>query len=174
MEFWVVPNVAGLPTISGERLGLETNLGKGALVSDNGQTITSGGSFKIITPYAFIDYDDLNFFDGTDAFIIPDIEPAIQRVQVWMNCGWEPQTTGSRMIQITKNGIDFDTTGGEGLPATIAGPFVSPIVSSDQGSNIISAPIPVVVGDVFRSIAKQTSGGSLSVDDPVFGIWIVR
>ena len=174
MEFWVVPNLAGLPTISGARLGLETNLGKGALVSDNGQTIASSNSFSLITPYAFTQYDDLGFFDGTDAFIIPAVTPAIQRVQVWMNCGWEPQTVGNRIIKIEKNGIDFDETGGEGLPASLIGNFATGIQSGDQAQNIVSAPIDVVVGDTFTSFAKQNSGGNLSLDDQVFGIWIVR
>ena len=178
MQFWTVPDRAGLPTVSAEAIaqaaGITPNIFKGALVSDNGQSLSSSNQFTLLTPYAFTQYDDLSFFDGTDSFIIPDIKPAIQRVQVWFNCGWEPQTTGNRIVKIEKNGLDFDETGGEGLPASLIGNFAVGIASGDQAQNIISAPINVVPGDVFTSLAKQNSGGSLSVDDQVFGIWVVR
>ena len=177
MQFWTVPDRAGLPTVSAEAIaqaaGITPNIFKGALVSDNGQSLSSSNQFTLLTPYAFTQYDDLSFFDGTDSFIIPDIKPAIQRVQVWFQCGWEPQTTGNRIVQITINGIDFDTTGGEGMPALLTGNFAN-VSSGDQASNIISAPVNVSVGDIFRSQAKQNSGGNLSVDDQVFGIWVVR
>ena len=177
MEFWVVPNVAGLPTVTVDRLLQASFIGKGAMVRDDGITIASSNSGGDGTQQDFaaagVIYDDLSFFDdGSDGFIIPVTVPAIQRVQLGFQCGWEGGTVGTRQARILKNGFSYDDNpGGVGMGGQIAPGFG---INSDSPLSVTTLPVAVVAGDVFTVFVKQNSGGNLSVTDAVFAIWIVR
>ena len=85
MQFWTVPDQAGLPTVSAAAVvnegGVNPNIGKGALLFLNsGFAVTM--SVAEIT-WEDLNYDDLGFSDfptDKEAFIIPTIEPAINNV----------------------------------------------------------------------------------------------
>ncbi len=115
MEFWVVPNAQGLPTVDAAAIvkagGGASSVGKGAWVEkDNGQSIP----INVITP--LIDYDEifldeLNFLGpDNDGFTIPDVDPPITRVLLSGKTTWNPGGTvdTARDFRMLLNGSSGD------------------------------------------------------------------
>ena len=143
MEFWVVPNQAGLPTVSGAAVvadgGINPNAGKGALITlAPGTTVADASTFiKLEWSGATVTYDDLGFFDDTVGFIIPDVDPPILRVRMWTFLLWPP-TLGSFAAFHGFVGFNVPVTGGgfNELPET--GSAVR-----TYRNTLAGAPIPV-------------------------------
>lgn len=186
-QFADFPNRSGLTTFNFAELqaalGLASQVGKGALIRDSGITLSSSNSggdgtqVPFTAPNLVIAYDDLAFFDDAlDGFVIPDVTPAIQRVQCWMQCGWESGSTGdgTRQLRILHNGDSYDdnTLNGIGMGGQlISGGFG---INSDTPLHCITAPVDVAVGDVFTFFGKQNIGANLSLTDVAAAIVVVR
>ena len=138
MEFWVVPNQAGLPTVSGEQIvrdvGINPNAGKGALITlAPGSNVTTGPFLKLEWVGATVVYDDLGFFDDSVGFNIPDVDPPITRLRMWTALLWPP-TLGSLAFFHGFVGGNVPFTGGgfEQTPetSTAAQPWRTVLVSA--------------------------------------------
>ena len=134
--------------------GVNTNVGKGALfllISGIGITGT------VTIAWEELGYDDLGFTDfptnDTD-FIIPDIDPPIQRVRLFAQQSWG--TGGGAFVGTTR----FEKNDSQLLME----PRVS--VSGDGGSNTFlrqhmsSWSVPVVPGDFFHMDAFHSDTGN--------------
>jgi len=116
MEFWTVPNNAGLPTVEAGAIvrdaGVNPNAGKGALITlAPGSNVTTGPFLKLEWVGATVVYDDLGFFDDSVGFNIPDVDPPITRLRLWTNLLW-PVTLGSLAVFHGFVGGNVPFTGG--------------------------------------------------------------
>jgi hypothetical protein len=183
MEFWVVPDRAGLPTVDAAAIvaagggGASPNVGLGAWVErDAGQSIPDG----VITPvvdYDEIFLDELNFLGpDDDGFTIPNVNPPITRVMVSGQVGWNPggtvDTTRDLSFTLNGSGGTFPPTAANFLPQTrhYVNAASQPLIMFAT-----SIPIPVVAGDFlqmtvtnFDTVARNLSG------DNLFSIVVMR
>lgn len=179
MEFWVVPNAQGLPTVSGAQVvadgGINPHAGKGALISlSPGTTVADGGPFlKLVWVGAGVFYDDLGFFDDQNGFVIPDVDPPIQRVRMWTQLVW-PDATGTRGMfhSFVGSNVPITGLGFDQLPETgIAAQFYRNV--------LVSAPVEFNTGPIdtdkpLNCFVGQTSGGPLTISQQQMAIEVVR
>lgn len=178
-EFWAVPNSQGLPTRTAEQIvaggGINPNAGKGALITlSPGSTVADGGPFlKLDWVGAGVLYDDLGFFDDSVGFIIPDVNPPIQRVRMWTQLVW-PDATGTRGMfhSFVGSNVPITGLGFDQLPETgIAAQFYR--------NTLASAPItfnnsPIDTDKPLNCFVGQTSGAPLTLSVQQMAIEVVR
>lgn len=181
MEFWTVPNTAGLPTVDAAAVvadgGINPHTGKGALISlIPGTTVLNTGPFiKLDWVGATVEYDDLGFFDDSVGFIIPDVNPPITRVRMWTQVVWPPNLTagGTRGMfhGFVGGNVPFRGGGFDQLPeATTA--------NHNYRNVLVSAPFEFgtvpFVGLPLNCFVGQTSAGTLIISVQEMAIEVVR
>lgn len=198
MEFWVVPNTAGLPTVTLEQAlgdaGSSPIIGKGAQVSRSGFPLQSIPD-STTTDMEFDDlvYDELGFIQSGPPFIeftIPQTEIPIRKVQLWIHCEWT-SSLAVNGTEVTYN--TFINTVGVGDSLTPGGVlstrFVNNsnedeaeidvssghLVSFAQVSAASAGPvIPFNVGDTFRARVRQTSGIAADIVRSTFSMVVLE
>ena len=178
MEFWVVPNAAGLPTVTAEQIAAEAGVtslqvGKGASVEQNGpQTLPQAARTPINFAQAGaanVNYDDLGFYTDSNptVFTIPDVDPPIERVVlqetvIFLDSLVTQTPSGSREAQIELNTLV--TTSVAALPWDERAPVV--VTNPTTRIAIASGAVVVKAGDVieFSAAAVESAG-----DVPIFG-----
>lgn len=173
MEFWVVPNTAGLPTVTAEQIVAEAggspHVGKGASVEQNGtgtqvlpQAARTPVDFADNGP-ALVNYDDLGFYSDSNStvFTIPDVDPPIERVLlqgtvIFLDAFVTQTPSQSRSIQTTLNGLVTTQV------AALYWVELPPVVVSNPTTRLSAATgaLAVQAGDVieFTAAAREPAG----------------
>ena len=181
MEFWVAPNNQGLPTVPASAIvvdaGLNPNAGKGALISlIPGTSVLNTGPFiKLDWVGANVEYDDLGFFDDSVGFIIPDVNPPIQRLRMWTQVVWPPNVTagGTRGMfhGFVGGNVPFRGGGFDQLPETGT-------ANQNYRNVLVSAPFEFdtvpFAGLPLNCFVGQTSASTLIISLQEMAIEVVR
>ena len=198
-QFWVVPNVAGLPTVTASQLlgmgGIQPNVGKGAQLHRVGApvlTIPGDGSNNDIT-FDELRYDELGFVIDplpTARLVIPETDPPIRKVQAWLHCEWAANLTGAGTDVAY---VSFLNTVGVGDAIGAAGVLshrflnipdqdeadidvsTGHYVSRAQEFSPTTLPIiPFNVGDSLRFIVSQDSGSPADIVRTTFSLVVLE
>lgn len=187
--FWSsADNETGLQNIRGDELaallaasGLfpSTNIGLGAIAQGTTQPIGGFASEDAIH-FNQIVQDDLGFLNVSSGsprdtqFIVPDVDPPIQRVVFGGAFRYAPGGGGDyRSMNLRKNGNQQ----GSGIVFSQGGFGLAPVSQDATLGNRFSATsgqTVVNVGDVFTMIGNQDSGGNIDVQLPSAWIWVIR
>lgn len=181
MEFWVVPNTAGLPTVDAAAIVAAGGGGGNGFAGQGAGIRNTGNQFigTSIAPLIFNteDYDDLGFADlgaNNDRFIIPVTDPQITRVRLSVFTRWNNTAgtqSGIRQVNISKNGSSSVNEEGNSIRRERP---------PDQGSfdalyTFTSQPFRVIAGDFFQVLALQSStSGTLGMLNCGFSIAVLR
>ena len=180
MQFWNVPDQAGLPTVDAAAIvgagGINPNMGKGALIARNpGSLVADGGPFlKLDWIGAGVAYDDLGFFDDQNGFVIPDVDPPIQRVRMWTHVVW-PGALGTRGMfhSFVGSNVPITGLGFDQLPETGT-------VGQFYRDTLASAPINFNTGPIDTDkplncfVGQSGSGGPITLSLQQMAIEVVR
>ena len=183
MEFWVVPDTAGLPSVDAAAIvaagggGASPNVGKGAWVERDASQLIPASVITPVEAYDEVFLDELNFLGpDPDGFTIPNVTPAISRVMVSGQVGWVPGGTvdTTRDLSFFLNGSsgDFPPDASNFLPQTR-----NYINAASQPLVIFatSIPIPVVAGDFLQLTVTQFDSVSRNISgDNLFSIVVIR
>lgn len=185
-EFWNVPNVAGLPTLTISRalelIGVNPNIGKGAALFRSGAPVQSIPD-STNTPMEFDElvYDELGFTSGPpfDRFTIPQTVCPIRKVQVQCHCEWASDVgPATRVVyslfltplnqgaSLPRNGYLLERLSfGSGDEDAMGVDVTSGHVPSDaqEGSPSTVPLIPFTVGDFFEMVVNQDAGVAASI-----------
>jgi len=184
-DFWDVPNEQGLPTFSYAQLlaqlqqdigGVSPNVGLGAIGQSSGQSIAN----LLITPlvYSAIEYDDLGFLDVSsgsprdERFIIPDVDPPIERVIFGGQWQWQNNAGGD--IRGGDTRLNFNGPGGNNPAGAV---FFSQNTSDPAFNNRLTmntGAAKVVAGDIWTLNVFQDSGGNVNITDSRVWIYVIK
>lgn len=118
-------------------------------VTSVAQTLTTGVQATMVL--ASLSINDMGATLSGNAIVIPR---GVNKVRVTGSISWATNATGSRYIEIDKNGAAFI-----GMPVSRI-----PGLSSTLIQSVTSAVISVVPGDTLSLAAVQDSGGNLNIN----------
>lgn len=143
--------------------------GEGALVyGSTFQSIPTGVPTDV-TDWNTEVYDDLDFWSAgaPGLFTIPNVTPAIERVQVYFQYTWQPNATGLRNFFLEQNG-------GGNVRGGIIENGLFPSAAAPLGTTSYSMPFEVSAGDTLGLVVNQDSGISLALTLLGFGITVAK
>jgi len=154
------------------------NLGKAAVASGANQTIVNALDTPVV--WDTIEYDDLGFLDVSsgsprdERFIVPDVDPPINKVIFGGAFRWEVDANGD--IRQISDRFNFNNQGSlypEGAFQMVQNP-ADP--SFGPRNSISSGPTRVTAGDIFTLGAFHDAGVGNTVDviSPTAWIYVIE
>ena len=175
MEFWVVPNNAGLPTVSAEQIVAAGNggfVGMGAAVRRDSQlSIPNSGITDV--PFEFEDFDDLGFWDISNPteMVIPVTNPQITRVQfsgTLHMTNTQGGQSGYRSLDFRSNNpTDANVRNQNRWPP-------NDNALQDFIRTYTGRPIAVSPGEIFTFECNQTGTGAVTLEDAIWCVTVLR
>jgi len=171
MEFWVVPNAQGLPTVDAAAIvaaggGAGGGSLQGSARHNNLQSLTTG--VPTVIDFESVDFDDASFFDvggGNPSRIT--IPAGISRVAISAFFVMRQNAVGDRQIQLLINGsVEI----GREHALTI----FTPTASEQPQLTFTTGPLAVVPGDFFEIEVLQRSGISLDLFRMNAQVWQLK
>jgi hypothetical protein len=148
-------------------------IGMAAVASGANQDIGSLSDQPIV--YDTIEYDDLGFLDVSsgsprdERFIIPDVDPPINKVIFGGAFRWETSQAGDvRMVNMRYNFSEHGNLFPEAAMQMVA---TMQDAAFGNRNSVSSGPVRVAVDDIFTLSGFQDSGGPLEAVIPT--AWIV-
>lgn len=137
---------------SGNLTQITPNPGKCAMVTLNANQSIINNTATFPT-WNTVNYDEMGFFNGGSPtqFTIPS---GVSKIVIRGQVMWDVNATGTRTVDILKNGASF------------AGRSVNIVNAASSGNTfqeITTPPIPVVAGDRLQLWLTQTSGAALNI-----------
>ena len=198
-QFWNVPNVQGLPTLTlteaMQQIGMSVNAGKGAQMHRVGApvlTIPGDGSNNDIT-FDELVYDELGFIVDsfpTARMVIPETDPPIRKVQAWLHCEWAANLTGAGTDVAYVSFLNTVGVGDAIQPAGILSHRFLNIPDQDEADIDVSTGhlvsraqtfspstlpiIPFNVGDSLRFIVSQDSGSPADIVRTTYSLVVLE
>jgi len=154
-------------------LGSVGQIGIGAAVNQGaaGQSIPNA----VATPVDFtagggatVHYDDAGFFVSPDSFVIPLLDPPIQRVIVAIGVFWFSGAGTFRRLRTEFNGAGPTTNN------LMQQNDVVPVAAIQTAMAVECLPIPVVAGDTFTFGVTHNDGGALFINETAASILVVQ